>query len=495
MGITSHFPVIIIIVPILTAVIVSITFEWRKRLAMPLAASALAASLLMSLALMPRVLQAGYISYEVGSWQPPFGIEIRIDFLGLFMMVLVAFVSLLTILYSKNYIHHELDEDKTPVYYSLLLLMSGAMLGFLATGDIFNMFVFIEIMSITSYALVAISGEGKAVKAAFKYLIMGAPSSILVLLGISFLYSVTGTLNMRDLSVQIAASEYHLVANAAFGVLVIGFAIKAALFPLHMWLPEAHSIAPSPVSAMLSGLFVKMGVFGIIRLTYFIYTINYSEDIITVAGFLSWVGTITIIYGSVMAIRQLDLKRMIAYSTIAQIGYIFTGIGLIEKSALAGSIYHILAHSLAKACFFMVAGSVIYMAGLRRITDLKGAAKKMPVTCTAFAIAAFSVVGVPPTAGFISKWYLITGSFNADNIVIGLVLLLGSVLTAIYCFRIIYYMFFLSPDESKWVRVKRDAPALMTGSTMLLGVLTLVFGIFAPSIIPLLEKVVSGLIS
>ncbi len=492
MELLRHFPILIIAVPLFVAVIIPIVAQWKRNLSMPLAGLALATSLTMSALLIPQVPAGGHLSYYLGSWEPPFGIEIRIDFLGLFMMILISAVCLITAIYSMKYVSHEIEEGKTSNYYTLFLLLSGSMLGFSATGDIFNMFVFIEIVAITSYALIAIGGSRKAIKAAFKYLLMGAPSSIMVFLAISFLYSVTGTLNMADLTAKIASSGYTQVIIAAYVIFIVGFAVKAALFPLHVWLPDAHSIAPSPISALLSGLVVKMGVLGIIRLAYSVYTVHYSTDINGITGFLTWIATAAVIYGSIMAIRQKDLKVMIAYSTVAHIGYIFVGIGLLNVQALTGSVYHILDHLLAKACLFLCAGSIIYQSGYRKIDDLKGAAKKMPLTCAAFALASLSVVGIPPTAGFISKWYLVWGSLSAGNVFFGVVLLLGSVMSAVYCFRVVYYMFFLPPSRGGWQEVSGEAPVSMVCTSWILAAATVLLGIFAIWILPTLQRAIEA---
>ncbi|MFH1640235.1 MAG: monovalent cation/H+ antiporter subunit D family protein [Chloroflexota bacterium] len=493
MGLTQHFPVFIIAVPILGAVMLSILAAWRKGLAMPITATAIASSLAMSVSLIPGVLAKGYLSYYTGSWRPPLGIEIKIDFLGLFMMILVAAVSLMAVIYSERYIPREIDTDKIPHYYTLFLLLTGSMLGFSATGDIFNMFVFIEIMAITSYALVAVVESGRAIRASFKYLLMGVPSSILMLFAIAFLYAVTGTLNMGDLTQKIAATSYPRIAIIAYGIFVISFAVKSALFPLHIWLPDAHSIAPSPISALLSGLVVKMGILGIIRFTYNIYTVHYSPEINGISTMLSFIGAFAIIFCSIMAIRQKELKRMIAYSTVAHIGYIYIGVGLMNKAALVGSIFHILDHSLAKACLFMVAGSIIYASGYRNINDLKGAARKMPFSCAAFALAAASVVSIPPSAGFFSKWYLITGSLSSGNIILTVALLTGSVLAAFYCFRVVSYMFFLPPERGHWDKVADDVPVSMLVPVWILALSTLLFGVFSFPILRLLEKAVETL--
>ena len=494
MGLIRHFPVFIIITPLVTAAVLPALAHWRKSLAQPLAALAITASLVLCLALIFPLSESGPISYYLSSWEPPFGIEIRIDFLGLFMMLIVTSVGLAAVIYSGKYIGHEIDGEKVPTYYSLSLLLTGSMLGFSATGDIFNMFVFIEIMSITSYALVAINGSASSIRAAFKYLWMGAPSSILVLLAISFLYTVTGTLNMGDLTAKIATSSYSQVIVISFGIFVTGFAAKAALFPLHLWLPDAHSIAPSPVSALLSGLVVKMGIFGIIRLIYSVYTLRFSPDVREIVSLICFIGAAAVIYGSVMALKQRDFKRMIAFSTVAHVGYILAGIGLMNRLGMTGGIFHILDHALVKTCFFFVAGSIIYKTGYRNIEELKGAARRMPLSCACFALASASAIGIPPSAGFISKWYLVSGSLAAGEWVVAVMILLGSALAAAYCLRIVYYMFFLPPEAGHWEEVTTDVPLTMLVPSGLFSLASLLFGIFAFLVLPSLEKAIEILL-
>ncbi|UCE98410.1 MAG: monovalent cation/H+ antiporter subunit D family protein [Dehalococcoidia bacterium] len=490
MALSHHFVIYVVITPLLVALLIPIVNRWKKNWIIPLTSLALVISLTLSILLLPNVLASGYLSYHMGSWEPPFGIEVRIDFLGLFMMILILIVTLVVAVYSRRQISSEIEDGKTATYYALYLIFSASMLGFCAAGDIFNMFVFFELTAVTSYALVAIPGTGRAIKASIKYLLMGAPASILILFAIGLLYSVTGTLNMADLADKITSLGYGPVVIASYVIFITGFAVKAALFPLHIWLPDAHSIAPSPISALLSGLFVKMGVFGVIRLVHSVYSTNLSFDLGVISGFLTWVAVAAVIYGSIMAIMQRDLKMMIAYSTVAHVGYILIGIGLTDVRALMGSMYHIMDHGLAKACFFLCAGSIIYQSGYRKIDDLKGASRQMPLTCAAFALASLSIIGVPPTAGFISKWYLVWGSLNADNVILGVVILLGSVMAAIYCFRILYYMYFLPPLKGNWQDTVGEAPALMVGTSWILAIATLVLGIVASLILPNLQKAI-----
>jgi multicomponent Na+:H+ antiporter subunit D len=323
MGTYRHFPVLMITIPMLGAVLLPLLGYLRRRWVATATIVPLAISAVLGLLLIGRIPGEGGLSYHLGNWPPPFGIEIRLDYLGLFMMLTVCGISLLALVFSRRYIEREVEGPKVTAYYVLFLLLSAAMLGFTATGDVFNLFVFMEIMALSSYALVSVAGNRNAVRAAFKYLLMGAPSSIMVLLAIGFLYSVTGTLNMADLSVRIAQSGYTEVLVVAYVLFIIGFGVKAALFPLHMWLPDAHSIAPSPVSAMLSGLLVEVSAFAIIRVTFSVFGAHATNLIGGTVDAVGIFAAAAVLFGGIMAIAQKDLKMMIAYSTISHIGYIF----------------------------------------------------------------------------------------------------------------------------------------------------------------------------
>ncbi|MDY6795283.1 MAG: monovalent cation/H+ antiporter subunit D family protein [Actinomycetota bacterium] len=479
MGAYRHFPIFMITLPLLGAVLLPILGYYRRRYVPYAASLPLLASGVLGILLMNRMPVEGYLSYQMGSWPPPIGIEISIDFLALFVMLVICGISLLALVFSWRYISKEVTGGRIIAYYSLFLLLSGSMLGFVATGDIFNLFVFMEILAISSYALVAITGNRNAVRAAFKYLLMGAPSSIMVLLAIGFLYSVTGSLNMADLATLISQSGFTQVLIVSYILLVIGFGVKAALFPLHLWLPDAHSIAPSPISAMLSGLVVEVGAFAILRITFSVFTVGAQNIIGGTVDAVSVAAAAAVLFGGIMAIYQKDLKMMIAYSTISHIGYIFLGITAFTKEGLTGAVYHMLDHGLAKACLFLCAGAFIYVKGYRRIDQLKGAWQQMPFTCAAFALAAWSVIGLPPSAGFISKWYLIVGNIEAGRELYVVILLVGAVLAAVYCFRVIYYMFFQPPEEGAWESGGPEAPVSMLVPVWVLSLGTLLFGVFS----------------
>ncbi len=488
MGAYRHFPVFMITLPLLCAALLPLLGYLRREWVPWAAVLPLAASSLLGILLVGKIPPGGHISYRVGGWEPPFGIELRVDYIGLFIMLLICAVTLLVIFFSRRYIEREVSGGRLVAYYTLFLLLSGSMLGFAAAGDMFNLFVFMETMAISSYALVAITASRNAVRAALKYVLMGAPSSIMVLLAIGFLYSATGTLNMADLAGRIGESAYTEVLMASFILLVIGFGVKAALFPLHMWLPDAHSMAPSPVSALLSGLLVEVSAFAMIRVVFSVFTAGTHHLVGTATAAVGVFAAVAVLYGGVMAILQKDLKMMIAYSTVSHIGYIFLGVTAMTAEGLTGAMYHMLDHGLAKACFFLCAGCFIHARGYRRIAELKGAWRQMPWTSSAFALAALSVVGIPPSAGFISKWYLILGNIKGGNYLYAMVLLAGSVLAAVYCFRVIIYMFFLPGREGAWEEESRDAPPSMLSPLWLLAAGTLFFGVFSYLLIPSLLK-------
>lgn len=484
MGAYRHFPILMITIPLVCTVLLPFLGYLRRKWVAWAALIPLTASTVLGFLLIGKIPADGFISYHLGNWAPPWGIELRVDLVGLFLMLVICAISLLALVFSRRYIEKEVSGGRLTAYYVLFLLMSGAMLGFVATGDIFNLFVFMEILALSSYALVAITGNRNAVRAAFKYVLMGAPSSIMVLLAIAFAYSATGTLNMADMAGRIAESGYTEVLIVSFILFVIGFGVKAALFPLHMWLPDAHSIAPSPISALLSGLLVEVGAFAILRITFSVFTTGAENLIGATMDAVSIFAAAAVLYGGIMAIMQKDLKMMIAYSTVSHIGYIFLGITAMTAEGITGAMYHMLDHGLAKACLFLCAGSFIYVKGYRRIDELKGAWRQMPWTCFAFALASISVIGIPPTAGFISKWYLILGNIEAGNYLYVVVLLVGSVLAAVYCLRVIYYMFFQTGEEGAWEDNPRDAAPSMLSPVWALSLGTLFFGVFSYLLIP-----------
>ena len=489
MSVSAHHPVLLVAVPLFFAALCPIWGMWRREACFPWALLGVVTTGFFAWSLIGKVTSTRAVTYNAGGWRPPWGIQIRIDFLSLLLICMITGVGLMVLVYSWRYVGKELPPEKITYYYTLVLLILTAMLGFSITGDLFNFFVFMEIFSITSYAVVAIVGGPRAVRAAFKYLLMGATSSITVVLAIALLYSATGSLNMLDISNRLKTTSYLPVAGVALVFFIAAFSVKAALFPVHVWLPDAHSIAPSPISALLSALVIKMGVLGIFRILFTVYGHTFSDLSSTwshVAGVVSWAAALAIVLGSIMAIMQRDLKVMIAYSSVAQIGYILLGITMLSPLGMVGGLYNMLAHAMGKACLFLVAGSIIYKHGLRRIEDMRGLGRTMPVTAGAFALASLSIVGLPPSAGFVAKWYILWGCFQKGNFAFVVIVLLGSLLSAIYCFRVVYYMFFAGARERG--ATFDEAPLTMYFPAAVLSAGTLFFGVFAGLVIPFLSN-------
>ena len=441
--------------------------------------------------LIARVAAEGPFSYVVGGWVAPYGIELRFDEFSA-AIAIVCLLGLLAIVFSRRYVERALLPERAPYYYTLLLLNLTGMLGFTVTGDLFNLYVFMEILSLSGYALVAISGEKIAEMAAFKYLVMGALSSLVVLFGIGVLYALTGSLNMSDITARLAgAAEAPLIA--AFGAMTLGFMVKAALFPLHIWLPDAHAIAPSPVSAVLSGLVVKVGIVGMLRL----YQIAYGSGAIDMSGLnlaLTWLGALSIVMGAFFAVFQDDIKMMLAYSTISNIGYIVMGLGLASTYSVIGASVHVFNHALIKATLFLGAGALIHQTGKRTLTDLAGVGRAMPFTVAAISIGAISIVGIPPTAGFLCKWYIALGAMQAGHPFFGFALVFGALFIFIYYIRMVNAFYFRQPRDPAILTVK-EAPATMLVPILILASLCLVMGVLGRLPLSFIEPAVTRLLA
>jgi multicomponent Na+:H+ antiporter subunit D len=432
--------ILIILIPLMTSYSIPL-LGWRWRGAgYYLALLAIGASLVCSLILLYTVLTVGTIHYHLGGWLPPWGIEYVIDPLNGFMGVVVCIISFLVTLSSRESVDKELPDKKVRFYTIYLLLFTGLM-GILVTGDVFNLYVFLEIASLTAYALIAI-GEDGAPLAAFNYIIMGTIGACFYLLGVGYLYIVTGSLNIADLAKLLPPLYQSKVVLAAMAFFVIGLSIKMGLFPLHVWLPDAYTYAPSAVSAFIAPLMTKVGCYMMIRIMFTVFKPYFSIELIPVATMLSWVAAVAMIVGSIFAIAQSDLKRMLSFSIVAQTGYIVLGVGLANRTSLTGSLLHILNEAFTIGCLFSVTAAIVYKLGTSNIYQFGNLYKKMPFTMAAFLMGAFSMVGIPPTCGFFSKLYLILGSIEAKQWVFVAVLLISTLLNVIYFFKVLEIAYF-----------------------------------------------------
>ena len=479
MAADSQLPILVVAAPLVISLFIPILGRWKKDLAFALVVTSIATSFVCSIWIAHEVWQNGPFSYYLSGWDPPWGIEYRFDQLNSFMVVLVSFISLLMSIYSKKSITRERPDKEVPFYCVYLLLFTG-LVGMVVTGDMFNLYVFLEISSLTAYALIAI-GDERAAFASFRYVVVGTIGACFYLLGVGYLYIVTGSLNMADLSRLLPELYGSKVVMVSFLFFTVGMGIKMGFFPLHSWLPGAYTYAPSAVSAYIAPLMTKVAAYTVIRVVFTVFEPQFFLDTLPVRDILGWLAATAIVYGSLVAISQSDLKRMLAFSSVSQIGYIVLGITLGNKQGFIGSLLHILNHAFMKGCLFAVTGALVYRLGTRSIEKLGLVHKRMPFTAAAFAVAAFSMIGLPPTAGFFSKWYILLGAVEAKNWVFVAVILISSLLNAVYFFRVIEYIY-LRPNRNSAVAghggiSRYEAPASMLVPILILAVGIMVIGL------------------
>lgn len=487
-----HWLVVVVLAPLAGAVLTPVVARSDDGRAPWWALATMVATSFAAAMLVFRVASEGPFSYVPGGWTAPYGIELRFDEFGALIAV-VCLLGLLATLFSVRYVPSlsTMPAERRPYYYALLLLNLGGMIGFTITGDLFNLYVFMEILSLSGYALVAVSGERTAEMAGFKYLVMGAVSSLSVLLSIGILYALTGSLNMADIASRLTGSPRAPVV-LAFAGMTLGFMVKSAIFPLHVWLPDAHAMAPSPVSAVLSGLVVKAGIVGMLR----VYQMAYTSDVLEMSGLnttLMWLGAISIVMGAFFAVFQDDIKMMLAYSTISNIGYIVMGLGLASTYGVIGASVHVFNHALIKATLFLGAGALIFSTGRRTLTDLAGVGRTMPVTAAAMSIGAISIVGIPPTAGFLCKWYIALGAVEAGHTFFAFALVFGALFIFIYYIRMVNAFYFREP-VCEDVMTAHEAPPTMLVPVVVLAVLCLVMGVLGRVPLSFIEPAVLRLL-
>jgi len=471
----SSLPILILAPLLLFCFISALVGIWRWKWAYATATTGIALALVAAGIGLYRVLADGELRYFLGGWPPPFGIEYVLDHLSAFMIIIIVFIGLIAVIYPPEAGLYHAPRRGIPVY-GLLLLLIGGLVGVVITGDLFNLFVFLEIYSLASYALITLGGD-RAVVASFRYLILGTIAGSFYLLGIGFIYFSTGTLNMADAANLLLPLYGSPTIMAAVALIVVGMGIKLALFPLHVWLPDAHSYAPPVVAAILAAIQIEVAGYVIVRFMLTIFEPQYFIEIMPVTTIIGWAAAVGIIFGSVMAIAQKDFKRMLAYSTVAQVAYIGLGIGLANQLGLIGALLHILNHAFMKSCLFLVAGGIRHQTGLHTIPQFAGLGRKMPLMMGAFTVAALSMVGIPPTAGFFSKWYLILGSIEANNWAFVAVILASSLLTAVYFFRMIEKLFTTPPDSDPVVEQSREPSARILTPIITLSAGIIVLGL------------------
>jgi len=422
-----------------------------------------------------QVMLHGVYHHAVGGWASPLGIELYVDGLSLLMLMATALVGLAVSVYSAAYFDHKDSSRFWPLWLSLLAALNALFL----SADIFNLYVTLELMGLAAVALTALTGGRDALGGAMRYLLATLLGSLSYLLGVALLYHDYGSVDIAILTMQVESSP---TVWAALGLMTAGLALKTALFPLHFWLPPAHANAPAPVSAVLSALVVKASFYILLRLWLTIFA-PLGENVDILLGLL---GAMAVLWGSIQALRQTRLKLLVAYSTVAQIGYLFLAFPLAMAAgvtAWSAAAYMALSHALAKAAMFLVAGNLMRFSGHDRIADLDRVVQRLPLTTAAFALAGVSIMGLPPSGGFIGKWLLLEAALTQGRWDLAVVMILGGLLAAAYIFKVLGHAFTQAPVPHE----PRAVHASMEWAALLLAFAAILLGFLAPLLLPMLD--------
>jgi len=459
----QNAPALIPLLLLASAILIPIVAIRKDRLAYPVAMAAVSLAVAVASANVFRVWESGPLTYQFGGWAPPIGIEYVLDPLSSFVALVVNGIALFVLWHSGGIQGREIPGKAVPYYALTLLFLCGAN-GIVATGDLFNLYVFLEIFSLAGYGLIGI-GEKRAPVASFRYLIMGTVGASFYLLGIGLLYIVTGSLNMADVRNILPHVGGNPAVVAALSLIVVGMGIKMAVFPLHGWLPDAYTYAPSTSSALVAPIGTKIAAYVLIRVLFFVFGVGFVSRSLPVTEAIAWLSAIGILYGSVMAMAQNEMKRMLAYSSVAQIGYIGLGIGLANPMGYIGAVLHILNHAFMKGALFLVAANLRKATGGSDIATFDASLRsRLPWSMAAFTVAALSMIGLPPTAGFFSKWYLALGAIDRGSWVFLAVILVSSLLNAVYFFRILEKVYLLPSPEGGTADAPHGASGKGSGS-------------------------------
>ncbi len=474
LSLTDHLPVLVVLIPFLAAPLVVLI--GRNRLAWPLAFIAAIGSFVVSAQLLMQVGDGEVLSYHLGGWAPPLGIEYRVDAANAFVLLIVSAIATVLLPYTRASIRAELPERHIALFYALFLLAFSGLLGVAVTGDAFNLFVFLEISSLSTYVLIALGAykDKRALTTAFNYLVMGTIGATFYVIGIGFLYMATGTLNMADLAERIADAQGNRTIHAGFAFVVVGIGLKVAIYPLHLWLPNAYTYAPSAVSAFLAATATKVAVYVLMRFMFSVFQPGYTYEAAILHLIILPLAILGMFAGSFIAIFQNDFKKMLAYSSIAQIGYMLLGIGLLSETGLTAAIIHLFNHAITKATLFMVVGAYVLRSGGSFYANLEGMGRIMPWTSAAAVVGGLSLIGVPGTAGFISKWILVQAALESGAWWIALLVVASSLLAVIYVWRGVEVVFLKPPQDDV---DRREAPLTMIVPIWIMAAACVYFGL------------------
>ncbi len=460
--------VVVIVLPLVGAMV---CFLWPRRSA-PLGLVTAITIVTCVAGLGWQLVEQGAQRYAIGGWGAPLGIDLYADGLSLLMLMMTAVVGLGISVYSSGYF----EAKQSVVFWPLWLFLWAALNALFLSADIFNLYVTLELLGLAAVALVALAGGADALTAAMRYLLVSLLGSLFFLLGVALLYHSFGSVDIATIAQRMEASP---AVWAALGLMSAGLLLKTALFPLHFWLPPAHASAPAPVSALLSALVVKASFYIFLRLWLEVF----PPGDVALGNLLGLLGACAVLWGGIQALRQTRLKLLIAYSTVVQIGYLFLAFPLASIIGWQGSLYMLLSHALAKAAMFMAAGNILHFSGHDRIADLDRVAQRLPLSLSAFALAGVSLMGLPPSGGFIGKWLLLETALRNGQWWWVIILILGGLLAAAYIFKVIGYAF----TQAEVSHEVRTVPATMEWTALALALAAILLGLVAPGPLALME--------
>mgnify|MGYP002635137066 CR=1 FL=1 len=469
----AHLPILQVIVPLLAAPLC--LFLSRSRLVWLFALIVSGLAFIISSLLLQQVMTSGTIIYELGGWEAPWGIEYRIDQLNVFLLLIISAISTVVLFAADTSIRQEIPADRHTLFYVLYLLSLASLLGIVATGDAFNVFVFLEISSLSAYALIALGKNKHALWASFQYLIMGTIGATFILIGIGLMYQMTGTLNMHDLSMRLPEVAQTRTVFTAFAFVIVGICLKLAMFPLHLWLPNAYAYAPSIVTAFFAATATKVAIYLLIRFTFSVFGLSFSFTHLPLQMLFLVLGLVGIFVASIAAIYQTNIKLLFAYSSIAQIGYMIVGFSVGSVAGLTATLLHVFNHALMKGALFLALAAVMYRIGTTQLNGFHGLGRQMPITMAAIVIGGLSLIGVPLTVGFVSKWYLVVAVIENGWWPVAVLILSGSLLAIVYVWRIVEVAYFKPPLAG--TETVKEAPLSLLIPVWILVLANIYFGI------------------
>jgi len=469
----DHLPALQVVVPLLGALLAALVRE--HRLCWLIAVAVGLAMPVIAFLMLHQVVTGGAISYALGGWAPPIGIEYRVDRVGAFIVVLVSVMAAGVLLYAPRSIASEIPRRRRGWYYSMFLTCLAGLLGMAVSGDAFNIFVFMEISSLAMYVMIAMGRDRRALVAAFQYLVIGTLGATFYVIGVGLLLTLTGSLNLVDIAGRLEPIETSRGAQAALAFIGVGIALKLALFPLHLWLPNAYAFAPSAATAFLASTATKVAVYLLVRFVFSVFGLDMALTDPAAVTLVMGLAVIAMIAPSIVAIFQANVKRMLAYSSVAQIGYIILGIAMLSETGLTGGVSHLFNHAVIKGSLFLAIGCVVYSTGITKIEDMAGLGRTMPLTMGAFVLAGLGLIGVPGTAGFVSKWYLIQGAAEIEAWWLIAAIALASLLAVVYIGRVVEIAWFRAPEGAS--HDPRDTPIEMLVLTWVLAGGVVYFGL------------------